>query len=81
MIVARLIYRYMAAPIGTLWFGLLGYVPNLFYLGVIALITLLLLRVLHVIFREIEAGNLPAARLCGSGVPPGDTSSSLAAGS
>jgi small-conductance mechanosensitive channel len=55
---ARLIYRYVSEPIRTLWFGLLGYVPNLFYLGVIALITLLLLRVLHVLFREIEAGHL-----------------------
>jgi small-conductance mechanosensitive channel len=56
--VARLIYRYVAEPIGTLWFGLLAYVPNFFYLGVIALTTFLLLKVLHVIFREIEAGHL-----------------------
>jgi small-conductance mechanosensitive channel len=55
---ARLIYRYVSEPIRALWFGLLGYVPNLFYLGVIVLITLLLLRVLHVLFREIETGHL-----------------------
>jgi small-conductance mechanosensitive channel len=55
---ARLIYRYASEPIGTLWFGFLGYVPNLFYLGVIALVTLLLVRVFHVVFREIEAGHL-----------------------
>jgi small-conductance mechanosensitive channel len=55
---ARLIYRYLSEPIRTLWFGVLGYVPNLFYLGVIAVFTLLVLKVLRVVFREIEAGHL-----------------------
>jgi small-conductance mechanosensitive channel len=55
---ARLVYRYLSEPIRTLWLGLLGYVPNFFYLAVIALTTFLVLRVVRIIFKEIEFGNI-----------------------
>ena len=55
---ARLIYRYASEPLRTLWFGVLSYVPNLFYLAVIALVTFLVLRVVHVVFNEIAVGNI-----------------------
>ncbi len=55
---ARLVYRYLSEPIRTLWFGLLGYVPNLFYLAVVALTTFLVLRVVRIIFKEIALGNI-----------------------
>ena len=58
---ARLIYRYVSEPITTLWLGLLRYVPNLFYLALIALITFLLLRLVHFVFKEIEVGNIRLA--------------------
>jgi small-conductance mechanosensitive channel len=58
---ARAIYRYASAPILTLWFGLLGIVPNLFYLAVIAIITFLVLRVVRVVFNEIAVGNVRLA--------------------
>jgi small-conductance mechanosensitive channel len=58
---ARLIYRYAAAPVRTLWSGVLGIVPNLFYLAVIALVTFLVLRVVRVVFKEIEIGNIRLA--------------------
>ena len=56
--VARLIYRYLSEPIRTLWLGLLGYIPNLFYLAIIAVTTFLVLRVVHFVFKEIEVGNI-----------------------
>ena len=55
---ARLVYGYLSEPIRTLWLGFLGYVPNLFYLAVIALTTFLVLRVVRIIFKEIEFGNI-----------------------
>ena len=55
---ARLIYRYGSEPIRSLWSGFVNYVPNLFYLGVIALSTLLLLKIVHVVFKEIESGHI-----------------------
>jgi small-conductance mechanosensitive channel len=55
---ARSIYRYASAPIGTLWVGFQSVVPNLFYLAIIALITFLVLRIVHIVFREIEVGHL-----------------------
>ena len=58
---ARLIYRYVSEPIRTLWLGLLSYLPNLFYLAVIAVTTLLLLRVVRFVFKEIEVGNIRLA--------------------
>ena len=58
---ARLIYRYVSEPIRTLWLGLLSYVPNLFYLAIIAVTTFLVLRVVHFVFKEIEVGNIRLA--------------------
>jgi small-conductance mechanosensitive channel len=55
---ARRIYGYASAPIGALWLGFQGFVPNLFYLVTIALTTFLVLRVVRVVFREIEVGNI-----------------------
>jgi small-conductance mechanosensitive channel len=47
---ARLIYRYSADPIRTLWLSFLGVVPNLFYLALIAFIAFLVLKVVRVVF-------------------------------
>ena len=58
---ARLIYRYLSEPIRTLWLGLLGFVPNLFYLAAIALTTFLILRLVHTVFKEIAIGNIRLA--------------------
>ncbi len=58
---ARLIYRYVSEPIRTLWLGLLSYVPNLFYIAVIAVTTFLVLRVVRFVFKEIEVGNIRLA--------------------
>ena len=58
---ARLIYRYLLDPIRALWLGFLGVVPSLFYLAVIALTTYLVLRVVHIVFKEIQVGNIRLA--------------------
>ena len=58
---ARLVYRYLSEPIRTFWLGLLGVVPNLFYLAVIALTTFLVLRLVRTVFKEIEVGNIRLA--------------------
>ena len=58
---ARVIYRYVSDPIRTLWLGFLGVVPNLFYLAVIALIAFLVLKVMRIVFREIESGSIRLA--------------------
>jgi small-conductance mechanosensitive channel len=58
---ARVIYRYSSEPIRTLWASFLGLVPNLFYLAVIALITFLVLKVIRIVFREVESGSIRLA--------------------
>ena len=58
---ARLIYRYLSDPVRALWLGFLGVVPSLFYLAVIALTTYLVLRVVHIVFKEIQVGNIRLA--------------------
>jgi small-conductance mechanosensitive channel len=58
---AQQIFRYVAEPIRVVWLGFLGVVPNLFYLAVIALIALLVLRLVHIVFREIADGNIRLA--------------------
>jgi small-conductance mechanosensitive channel len=58
---ARLIYRYSSEPIRTLWLGFLGLVPSLFYLAVIALTAFLVLKVIRIVFREIESGSIRLA--------------------
>ena len=58
---ARLVYRYLSEPIRTFWLGLLGVMPNLFYLAVIALTTFLVLRLVRTVFKEIEVGNIRLA--------------------
>jgi small-conductance mechanosensitive channel len=55
---ARSIYRYGAAPLRTLWSGFQSIVPNLFYLAVIALVTFSVLKVVRIVFKEIEVGSL-----------------------
>jgi hypothetical protein len=62
---ARVIYRYSSDPIRTLWLRFLGIVPNLFYLAVIALIAFLVLKVLRIVFREIEVGSIRLASFSG----------------
>ena len=58
---ARLIYGYVSEPLRTLWLGLLGYVPNLFYLAIIAVTTFVVLRIVRFVFKEIEVGNIRLA--------------------
>ncbi len=58
---ARLIYGYVSEPLRTLWLGLLGDVPNLFYLAIIAVTTFVVLRIVRFVFNEIEVGNIRLA--------------------
>ena len=58
---APLLYRYLSDPVRALWLGFLGVVPSLFYLAVIALATYLVLRVVHIVFKEIQVGNIRLA--------------------
>jgi small-conductance mechanosensitive channel len=44
-----------------LWLGFQGLVPNLFYLGVIAITTFVVLKVVRIVFFEIAAGNIRLA--------------------
>jgi small-conductance mechanosensitive channel len=55
---AQLLYRYVSAPLRMLWNAFVGFVPNLFFLAVIALTLFVLLRIVHVVFREIGDGNI-----------------------
>ena len=56
---APLLYRYLSDPVRALWLGFLGVVPSLFYLAVIALTTYLVLRVVHIVFKEIAGRQYP----------------------
>ena len=58
---AQLLYRYVSAPLQMLWNAFLNFVPNLFYLGVIAITVFVLLKIVHVVFREIGDGNIRLA--------------------
>lgn len=58
---ARLIFSYGSAPILAAWRGFAGFVPNLFYLVVIAGIAFGVLRLVRSFFGEIAASNISLA--------------------
>ena len=50
---SRQIVGYAIAPVGTVWAGFLAYVPNVFYVAVIVLVTRYVLKVTHAIFQAM----------------------------
>ncbi|MDJ0661473.1 MAG: mechanosensitive ion channel family protein [Crocosphaera sp.] len=56
--ISNLLFDYLIRAINTVFTGLIGYLPNIFVVGVIVYLTYYLLRFLKFIFDEIETGNL-----------------------
>jgi small-conductance mechanosensitive channel len=59
-----LISRYMSyiiAPISILFHGIVSFIPNLFFIAVILLVVRYVLKLLRVIFTEIQKGNVAFA--------------------
>ncbi len=54
----NLLFDYLIRAIKTVFSGLIGYLPNIFVVGVIIYLTYYILRFLKFIFNEIETGNL-----------------------
>ncbi|MGK7954290.1 MAG: mechanosensitive ion channel domain-containing protein, partial [Crocosphaera sp.] len=59
--IANLLFDYLIRAINTVFTGLVGYLPNIFVVGVIVYLTYYTLRFLKFIFNEIETGNLQFA--------------------
>ncbi|MEP7065596.1 MAG: mechanosensitive ion channel family protein [Gemmatimonadota bacterium] len=53
---SRRIVGYALTPLGVAWNAFVGFVPSIFYLLVIALITRYVLKLIHALFRAIESG-------------------------
>lgn len=53
---SRRIVGYALTPLGVAWAAFIGFVPSIFYLLVIVLITRYVLKLIHAIFRAIESG-------------------------
>ncbi len=53
---SRRIVGYALTPLGAVWNGFIGFVPSIFYLLVIVLVTRYVLKLIHALFRAIEAG-------------------------
>ncbi len=53
---SRRIVGYALTPLGAMWSGFIGFVPSIFYLLVIVLVTRYVLKLIHAIFRAIETG-------------------------
>jgi small-conductance mechanosensitive channel len=58
---ARVVLEWMEAPLTFLWNGLLGILPNLFYLAVIALAAKGLLRLVRLVFNGIKRSAISIA--------------------
>lgn len=58
--IARAVADYVAEPLLFVGSALVGFVPNLFYLLVIAGVTSLMLKGIHFLFRELERGTIRA---------------------
>jgi small-conductance mechanosensitive channel len=58
---SRRIVGYALAPLAAVWNGLVDYVPNLFYMAVIVLVTRYVLKLVHSVFRAIEHGAITIA--------------------
>ncbi|MDJ0599173.1 MAG: mechanosensitive ion channel family protein [Crocosphaera sp.] len=56
--IANLLFDYLILAINTVFSGLMGYLPNIFVVGVIIYLTYYILRFLKFIFNEIETGTL-----------------------
>ncbi len=55
---SRRIVGYALTPLASAWSAFIGYVPSVFYLLVIALVTRYALKLIHAIFRAVENGAL-----------------------
>ncbi|MDQ2766980.1 MAG: mechanosensitive ion channel family protein [Gemmatimonadota bacterium] len=53
---SRRIVGYALTPLGVAWAAFIGFVPKIFYLLVIVLITRYVLKLIHALFRAIESG-------------------------
>lgn len=49
---------YVMAPLHQIWRGVVGFVPNLFFIALNVLVARYLLKFVHFLFLEIEKGNL-----------------------
>jgi small-conductance mechanosensitive channel len=58
---SRRIVGYAIAPLAAVWNGFIDYVPNLFYMAVIVLVTRYVLKLVHTLFRAIEHGAITLA--------------------
>jgi small-conductance mechanosensitive channel len=56
--IARAVAAYVADPLLFVGRALIGFVPNLFYLLVIAGVTWLVLKTIHVVFHEMDRGTI-----------------------
>ncbi len=56
------IVGYLLRPLGTMWFGFLGYLPNVFVLLAIGVVTAYLLKFIRRFFRAIDTGALKLER-------------------
>jgi small-conductance mechanosensitive channel len=52
------LFGYIITPFASIWNATLEYVPNLFIIGAIAIVTWYLLKLIHVFFAAIERGAL-----------------------
>ncbi|MEO7039408.1 MAG: mechanosensitive ion channel family protein [Gemmatimonadaceae bacterium] len=53
---SRRIVGYALTPLGVAWNGFISFVPSIFYLVVIVLVTRYVLKLIHALFRAIETG-------------------------
>jgi small-conductance mechanosensitive channel len=55
---ARVVLEWVGTPLAVIWTSFLAFLPNLFFILVIAGLTYAVLRVVRVFFGEIERGNI-----------------------
>lgn len=55
--------EFVLTPLAVYWEGFLAYVPNLFFIGIIALLTWGLIRLLRAFFQEIKSGAIRLASI------------------
>jgi small-conductance mechanosensitive channel len=56
--IGMILFDYLIKAINSIWNGLVGYLPNIFFVAIIVYLTYYILRFLKFIFTEIETGNL-----------------------
>ncbi len=52
------IVGYVTGPLQQVWLSLVGYLPNLFFIAVIVLVTRYAIAVIHFFFRAVESGTI-----------------------